>query len=165
MSLAASIGSPAHAGCTRSVGPDGNSRSELKGGEAHDWASGLVWSRCSVGMTWVEGRGCAGERDAVPFAEAKAAAVEAAASTGRPWRLPTAPELHGLLDQDCGAPAIDTSVFPDVTAAGGEGAEEYWTATAAGINDMLATVEFSYGYGEIRSPGFLRRARLVRSGR
>ena len=140
--------------------PDGSPRFELKDGEARDGVSGLVWRRCSVGLEW-KGNGCSGDREAFNFADAKAAA----ASAGRPWRLPTAQELYALIDQDCGAPAINLSIFPDVTRSTKEGDEEYWSTTPGGINDMQATVEFSIGYGEIRSPGFLRRARLVRSGR
>ena len=148
----------AHAGCSRSIMPDGMGRFVVTGAEVRDRASGLVWQRCSLGAD-INGD-CKGERALVSYAQAKAAS----ASAGRGWRLPTFLELVELLDQDCGQPATDTRVFPDVSAAGNEGSEEYWTSTPGGINDMMSTIDFSYGYREIRSPGFPRRARLVRSG-
>ena len=149
----------ASAACTRSVTTAGTPRFEMRGADVLDRATRLLWRRCSVGLTWSRTAGCIGERTSLSFDDASASARRA----GRPWRLPTYEELAGLIDRDCGAPAIDTAAFPDVTGSSDEGAEEYWTSTKAGINDMLHVVEFSYGYTDVRSPGFPRRARLVRS--
>ena len=145
--------------CKRSVTTDGAARFELRGGDVLDRATRLLWRRCSVGLTWSKSAGCLGERSSLSFEDATTLARRA----GRTWRLPTYEELARLIDRDCGSPAIDTAAFPDVTGSTEEGAEEYWTSTKAGINDMLHVVEFSYGYTDVRSPGFQRRARLVRS--
>ena len=90
------------------------------------------------------------------------AAQEKAAEAGQPWRLPTAEELITQIDRECEQPAVDTEVFPDVSDDSGEGAEEYWSTSPAGVEDMQATVELYIGYSEFRSPSFPRRARLVR---
>jgi len=147
----------AEAACTKSRLPDGKPRFELKAGEATDRTTGLVWSRCSLGTTWTSGK-CDGERADVDHGEATAAAKS-------PWRLPTARELSALIDQDCDRPAIDTAVFPDVTASTDEGAEEFWTSTPGGINEMMVVIDLADGYGDIRSPGFKRSARMVRPAR
>lgn len=155
----AATGAPgtAEAACSKSRLPDGKPRFELKAGEATDRTTGLVWSRCSHGTTWANGK-CVGERADVDHEEAAAAAKP-------PWRLPTARELSALIDQDCGRPAIDTAVFPDVTGSTDEGAEEFWTSTPGGINEMMVVIDLADGYGDIRSPGFKRSARLVRPAR
>lgn len=149
----------ASAACSRSVTTAGTARFELRGGDVLDRTTRLLWRRCSVGLTWSRSAGCLGERASLSFDDANAGARR----SGRVWRLPTYGELAALIDRDCGSPAIDTAAFPDVTAAMEEGAEEYWTSTKAGINDMLHVVEFSYGYSDVRSPGSARRVRLVRA--
>ena len=150
---------PAFGACARSRAPDGTARFELKGAEVVDRLSGLVWQRCSLGLTWTKDGGCTGDRTFVTHPDATAAAEQA----GNGWRLPTADELAELVDQECGRPAIDTKIFPDVTASTDEGAEEYWTSTPGGIEDMVYFIEFSDGYSDIRSPGFERHARFVRT--
>lgn len=145
------------AACSKSRLPDGKPRFELKAGEATDRTTGLVWRRCSLGSEWVNGK-CEGARADVDHEEAAAAAKS-------PWRLPTARELSALIDTDCGRPAIDQTVFPDVTASADEGIEEFWTSTRGGINEMMVVVDLADGYGDIRSPGFKRSARLVRPAR
>lgn len=158
--LAAALAAAAHAAeaaCPKSRLPDGKPRFELKAGEATDRTTGLVWSRCSLGATWTSGK-CDGERADVDHEEATAAAKP-------PWRLPTARELSSLIDPDCGRPAIDQTVFPDVTGSNEEGAEEFWTSTPGGINEMMVVIDLADGYGDIRSPGFKRSARLVRRAR
>lgn len=147
------------AACKDSVGKDGKARFEIRGGEALDRMTGLVWQRCSLGMTWDAKKGCTGERADMPFPDAE----KAASATGNGWRLPTIGELITLVDQSCGRPAIDKRVFPDVSASTDEGAEEYWTSSPGNLNDMMYFVEFADGYRDIRSPGFERHARLVRN--
>lgn len=123
--------------------------------------TGLVWQRCSIGLKVAADGRCTGERAELSFPEAEAAAKAA----GAPWRLPTARELGGLVDQDCGTPAIDRTIFQDVSDSTDEGAEEYWTSTPAGLDEMMYFIDFSFGHADIRSPGFRRYARLVRGGR
>lgn len=151
----------AGAACSRSTGRDGAARFEIRGGEVLDRSTGLVWQRCSLGLVWRKGEGCTGERTGYFFDEIPSAV----AAAGRHWRLPTANELGNLVDRDCGQPAIDRNVFPDVTASSAEAAERYWTATPGGVGEMMVFIDFADGYGDIHSRGFHLYVRLVRSGR
>lgn len=156
--LLAAVPGTGHGACTQSAMPDGRPRFVIQGGEVRDQKTGLIWQRCSVGLTWSAKAGCAGERAEVTFEAAQQAATQA----GGAWRLPTLQELGSLVDSSCGRPAIDKRFFPDVTASTDEGAEEYWTSTPGGLDEMMYFVEFADGYSDIRSPGFSRNARLVR---
>lgn len=149
----------ASAGCKRSLAADGKQRFQIKGADVHDRTTGLVWQRCSLGTQWSAAGGCTGERTAYFFPDAE----QAARAAGAPWRMPTADELGSLVDRDCGLPAIDVTVFPDVPAATDEGANVYWTATRGGLEKMMYAIDFSEGYGDIRSPGFGMYVRLVRT--
>lgn len=145
--------------CTRSELADKSPRYDARGGEVRDRATGLVWQRCSLGLAWDEvAKACTGERASLIYSDALAAA----AGAGSGWRLPTVTELSSLIDDDCGVPALDARIFADVSNSTDEAEEEYWTTTPGGIEDMMYFVDFAYGYRDIRSPGFERRARLVR---
>lgn len=130
-----------------------------EGAEVTDRSTGLVWQRCSHGLRWRDGAGCVGDIEAVRHA----AATGLAAAAGPSWRLPTADELATLVRRDCGAPAIDGAVFPDVPDDPvGEGIA-YWTATPAGLNDMVVTIDFSTGTADMHSRGLSYFVRLVRA--
>lgn len=128
--------------------------------EATDRRTGLIWKRCSAGLEWLgEKDGCAGEiLGATPTR-----AEEIARKAGPGWRVPNADELLSLVARDCGEPAIDKRVFPDVPLdAGGEGSL-YWTTTEAGMLDMLVTVDFRDGTYDMHSRGLNYFVRLVKS--
>lgn len=78
-------------------------RFTLNGAEATDKQTGLIWTRCSAGMTWANDD-CQGVLATMTQEEAL---VHAKARS--PWRLPTVKELFSLMDPRCG---IDRSVFP-----------------------------------------------------
>lgn len=56
-------------------------------------STGLVWSRCVVGMHW-NGRVCVGEPQWLDLPQAQAMARERAQADGLPWRLPHLRELQ-----------------------------------------------------------------------
>jgi len=128
--------------------------------EATDRTTGLVWKRCSAGLEWLgEKDGCGGQMiGATPDG---AGAIARKAGVG--WRVPTADELLSLVTRNCGEPAIDKRIFPDVALdPGGEGSL-YWTITEAGMLDMLVTVDFRDGTYDMHSRGLTYFVRLVRS--
>src|SRR6516165_11072804 len=60
--LAKILASPSMAACYGRTGAQPQTRFVLRGGEALDSKTDLVWQRCSLGMTWDGKRGCHGER-------------------------------------------------------------------------------------------------------
>ncbi|MGM0701771.1 MAG: DUF1566 domain-containing protein [Pseudomonadota bacterium] len=108
-----------------------------------DTAEELVWQRCSLGQTFVEGR-CTGEAAGVTLAEAESYA-EAQASRDCPWRLPRFFELRSLMQEESQADvAIDTSAFPDTPRGW------YWNqASAGGHSQQDCFVDFA-GNGRTR---------------
>lgn len=145
----------AQAGCKGSTGVP---RFTLSGGEARDGASGLIWQRCSLGLTWTT-NGCIGERSGLNLADAQ----KAAQAAGGEWRLPTVDELYDLVDDGCGEPPIDVRVFPDLGGAL-DSEESFWTSTEAGMLNMVYQVDFATGLADARSQGYALSVRLVRSG-
>lgn len=131
----------------------------LSAGEARDTTSGLVWQRCSLGLTWSAKGGCAGERTGMSLADAKAAAQAA----GVGWRLPTVDELYELVDADCGEPPIDVSAFPDLDGTR-DMEESFWSSTDAGMLNLVYQVDFVSGLADARSQGYALSVRLVRAG-
>jgi hypothetical protein len=53
-------------------------------------------------------------------------ATKKAGALGGKWRVPSGPELEGLIDRSCGSPVVDISVFPDIQKDE-DGAADYWT--------------------------------------
>jgi len=128
--------------------------------EATDRRTGLVWKRCSLGLEWLgEKDGCSGEM----IVANPQRAADLAGKAGAGWRVPNADELLALVVRDCGEPAIDRTVFPDVPLdPGGEGSL-YWTTTPAGMLDMLVTIDFRDGTYDMHSRGLNYYVRLVKS--
>lgn len=135
-------------------------RFTLDGDEAVDNAAGLIWKRCSAGLEWLgEKDGCGGEIAVANPEQAE----ELARKAGPGWRVPTADELLDLVARNCGEPAIDARIFPDVPLdPGGEGSL-YWTATPAGMLDMMIRVDFRDGTYDMHSRGLNYYVRLVKS--
>lgn len=68
----------------------------LQSGQWRDPATGLIWTRCSLGQTW-NGSGCDGQAKEFNWWDAHQAALKHSEGGHSDWRLPTAPELASLL--------------------------------------------------------------------
>jgi hypothetical protein len=77
------------------------------GTEVRDLKTGLIWQRCTVGMSW-DGSTCSGTSTPHNWEDALA---YAATQTG--WRLPNLKELHSLVERSCANPAINETAFPN----------------------------------------------------
>ena len=71
------------AGCYGRTNARAQTRFVLRGDEAIDTKTGLIWQRCSLGMTWDGKHGCAGEVMSVGLDEADTKAQ----ALGN-WRVP-----------------------------------------------------------------------------
>ncbi len=109
-------------------------------GTVRDVRTGLMWTRCDVGQTWIENR-CIGNPELLPWNRATLLSISAGGFSD--WRLPTLIELKGLIDRQYGRPAIEPSVF-----FGFEGDAFYWTIRISGkksekIYAVNPTAEFN----------------------
>ena len=129
------------------------------GQEISDSKTGLVWRRCAEGMDW-KGTTCVNTAVFSNFFGAEARA-KTAATSGKPWRLPTLKELSGIVavrEAGEGQAAIDPVAFPATPAA------RFWSSSSVGKGYFMyvAFTEGSAGEGERNSPGAVR---LVREGK
>jgi len=116
-------------------------------------AAGLTWQRCSLGQQFSDGH-CNGAATKLDWSSAQ----QAASAAGHGWRLPTLPELQGLLLNYCSSPATDTAIFPGTPAAW------YWSSSADGAQGAWF-VDFEQGGGggaTLRTSAAA--VRLVRTG-
>jgi hypothetical protein len=145
------------AGCYGRTETRSQTRFVLRGGEALDTKTGLIWRRCSLGMTWDSKRGCFGEAMSVGLDDA----TKKAGELGGKWRVPSGPELEGLMDRSCGSPVVDTSVFPDIKKDE-DGQADYWTTNPVGMADLYYFFDFMSGQADGHTRGFQLLVRPVR---
>ncbi len=101
-------------------------------GTVADSVTGLVWSACPQGTTYVPsdpGGSCTGTATGMTWYAAQAACSARnteALGERTDWRLPTADELHTIIDHSVRAPSIDTVKFPGTPAS-----STFWSATTS----------------------------------
>ena len=147
------------AGCYGRTNARAQTRFVLRGAEAIDTRTGLIWQRCSLGMTWDSKHGCAGEAMSVGLDEANTKAQE----LGN-WRVPSGPELESIVDRSCGSPVVDVSVFPDLRKVG-DGEADYWTTSPVGMANLYYFFDFITGHADGHTRGFHLAVRPVRNDR
>ena len=145
------------AGCYGRTETRSQIRFVLRGGEALDTKTGLIWQRCSLGMRWDSKRGCLGKVMWVSLDEASKIAAE----LGGKWRVPSGPELESLIDRSCGTPVVDSSVFPDIKRDE-DGQADYWTTNPVGMAGLYYFFDFMSGRADGHTRGFQLSVRLVR---
>lgn len=135
----------------------GAPRFKLEGAYARDSETGLIWQRCSLGLTWNTAKGCTGEIRALTLDQA----MEAAKAAGPGWRVPSGKELQGLIDMGCGKPPIDRRAFPDIRP-NVEGLAKYWTTSPVSDLGLFYTFDFMDGQHDGNTRGIPFAVRLVR---
>ena len=106
------------------------------GTEVSDMTTGLVWRRCSVGQTYVNGS-CAGS--ATLFTHQQA--LEYARSE-LGWRVPNVKELTSIVDGGRTHPNIDLAVFP------GTPNSYFWSSTPVAGDSSQAWAVRYFALGE-----------------
>jgi hypothetical protein len=130
------------------------------GSEVTDQKTGLIWRRCSEGMSW-NGTICAGSASTYTHEAALTQASTQATSTGVAWRLPNIKELTSIADKTLSNPAIDATAFPGTPTP----AAAFWSSSPyASLSGLVWDVDFIDGgvYHSGRTSPF--HVRLVRAG-
>ncbi len=73
-----------------------------------DTKTNLIWKRCSEGQSW-NGSSCSGIANSYTWQGALSAIQYS-------WRLPNINELKSIIEYSCQNPAINLTIFPDVTS-------------------------------------------------
>ncbi|MEQ1529691.1 MAG: DUF1566 domain-containing protein [Methylococcales bacterium] len=109
------------------------------GTEVTDLITGLIWRRCSEGMSWT-GTLCNGTATAFAYAKTLTETAATAKQAGKDWRLPNIKELNSLaINKDSTPMTIDNTIFP------GTSITQYWSASPV-YNDAgnAWTLSFSF---------------------
>jgi len=122
-----------------------------------DLRSGVEWLRCSVGQIYSKGL-CEGEIARFSLDQMDDVIKLANEELGGRWRLPTKKELALLVCDECPAPRIEKTIFPQT------GAEPYWTGQKNWFSPKnYWSVNFMTGHSYARSfPEKPLAVRLVR---
>lgn len=115
-------------------------------------ATGLMWARCLVGQSLVDGV-CSGAPAFMLWEEALAAARSSRVAGHGDWRLPNAKELLSIIDDRCAAPSLNAELFPisvefavwTSTPFGWDSGQfaGAWTMTSNGSNHRVSWVYVS----------------------
>lgn len=117
----------------------------------------LMWSQCSVGQDWQNGK-CAGQITPANWEQANELAESARIAGYSSWRLPTVHELSRITELRCQQPAVDLHLFPNTPAV------DYWTSTPFSNNPEMAwLVHFGFGENHTAHISTPAAVRLVRS--
>lgn len=119
------------------------------GSEVTDSKTGLIWRRCSAGLTWSAG-GCVGSFTQYTH---ESALMYAATQSG--WRLPNVKELASLVDTSRLNTAIDTTAFPNTAIA------SYWSSTPD-VQQSSSAWSVEFGQGVVNTTGRNTAGVLVR---
>ena len=123
-----------------------------------DKKTGLIWQRCSLGLSLVKGH-CTGNIKKYTIEKAKKAAKLSHLAGFKDWRVPTIKELASIAELACFKPAINTTIFPNTNTL-----EYYWSSSPyVGASFDAWSIDFYYGYGSRERSSELF-ARLVRVG-
>ena len=127
-------------------------------GTVLDTKTGLMWKRCSEGMS---GTNCgAGSPQAFSWGGALSRAASSTYAGYKDWRLPNSKELESLVEEQCFGPAINIAVFPNTPVT------YIWASSPMVAYDWGEAwyVDFAYGHSYSVNRNFQLPVRLVRGG-
>ncbi len=116
--------------------------------------TGLIWQRCAVGQTWIEGD-CDDVGSEISFYDAMAIISKMPEKSD--WRLPRIDELLTIVEYNSSFPAINKTIFP-FTPIG-----SFWTSSISTNNTETGWV-VNFGDGannlnELKKTNFIRLVR------
>ncbi len=135
-----------------------------RNGTVTDKLTGLMWKKCSEGQAWDSNtNGCTGREAPYTWQDALKQAQTVNTSGGfagfTDWRVPNSNELASLVEEQCYAPAINLTVFPNASSA------VFWSSSPVAYDGSKARlVSFSQGYDGWYDKDGNFSVRLVRSG-
>lgn len=113
------------------------------GSEVRDEAARLIWRRCTEGQVWSESS-CAGSATLFTWRDSLIRALDEAARTGLPWRVPNVKELATLVNANvANPPTIDQLMFPDTPPG------PFWASTPYAEKNVN-TSESAWNIGFLR---------------
>ena len=125
--------------------PNGHYQYSPDGAQVHDTTKNalLIWRRCVEGMSW-NGSDCVGTPTIFTHEQALQWAMQQAADTGLPWRVPSVKEQNWLVQRTIPTPPIDHGAFPDTPQV------VMWTSTPETRQSSLAW-EIDFLVGEMHA--------------
>lgn len=125
--------------------PNGHYQYSPDGAQVHDTTTNalLIWRRCVEGMSWT-GTGCTGTPLLFTHEQSLQWAMQQAAATGQPWRVPSVKEQNWLVQRTINSPPIDHGAFPDTPRI------QMWTSSPETRQPSLAW-EIDFLVGEIHA--------------
>ncbi|MBT0664809.1 DUF1566 domain-containing protein [Geobacter pelophilus] len=127
-------------------------------GTISDSATGLIWKRCSEGLS---GSTCEnGAPEIFTWQEALQSAVNSSFAGKNDWRLPNIKELGSIVERQCSMPAINEIVFPATPTM------SFWSSSPFAENKNFAwNIYFPYGISDGNDKNYKFFVRLVRGGK
>ncbi|MBT0664810.1 DUF1566 domain-containing protein [Geobacter pelophilus] len=124
-------------------------------GTVTDSSTGLIWKRCSEGLS---GAKCEdGAAKTYNWKEAKKAAETSKFAGRNDWRLPTIKELDTIVEFQCSMPAVNQAVFPATPAL------NFWSSSRySGYSNGAWNLNFNDGGRDTCSMNYSLYVRLVR---
>lgn len=137
---------------------------DVNKGTVLDTKTGLMWRRCAEGSS---GTDCAYRARSFKWDEALLIAADSTWAGYKDWRVPSLKELQSLVEYQCWAPAINSTVFPGTPELGVEEGPGTWTSTPNAFNVTKAwSIDFSDGRSSVVKDRYNSHGavRLVRGG-
>lgn len=127
-------------------------------GTITDEATGLIWKRCSEGLS---GELCeSGTPSIFSWTDALKAGENSHFAGKNDWRLPNIKELASIVERQCTMPAINEIVFPATPTM------SFWTSSQYDANSAFAwNIYFPYGISDGNNKEYKFFVRLVRGGK
>jgi len=134
-------------------------------GTVTDTKTTLMWKRCAEGQSW-SGTGITCQGGALPYTLQSALTQAQTANTGSgfanftDWRVPNIKELVSIVEQQCGFPSINSTIFPS------SGTNAYWSSSPyVRTTNAWWFVIFKYGRSFVYPKAGTAMVRLVRGGK